>query len=316
MLTVIGALALAGCAASDDPEPAPEPAPESAPPGSSRPGSSSASRTPAPTDPLSGAGTVSDHPVVAVKIDNTAAARPQIGLDRADHVWVQEVEAGITRLVAVFHTTLPRQVGPVRSARSTDVELLPLYGRPLLVYSGANRDVTAQLDRAGFPADSGGTGFTRVPSRSAPYDLVVDLETVTTGHRLTRPRPLGLAFAAADADWAAAKARRATTVTVGADRLAFSWSDGRYRVEPQGTTTDNVVIMTVENVADGNADVNGARSVRSRTVGSGKVVVHREGRTRTGTWSRASTSVGLVLADLAGTPLTLAPGRTWFLLQG
>ena len=102
------------------------------------------------TDPLTG-GKVSKNPVIAVKIENTAAARPQVGLSQADIVFIQEVEGAQTRLVAVYHTKFPRRLGPVRSARTTDARLLPLFGKPGLVYSGANATRAA-------PARSGVAG--------------------------------------------------------------------------------------------------------------------------------------------------------------
>ena len=45
----------------------------------------------------------SDGQILVVKIDDTLAARPQIGLDRADVVYIEQVEGGLTRLAAVFH---------------------------------------------------------------------------------------------------------------------------------------------------------------------------------------------------------------------
>ena len=80
---------------------------------------------PKPADPLTG-GRVSDNEVIAVKVENIDAARPQVGLRQADIVFVEEVEGAQTRLVAVYHTAFPSRLGPVRSARGTDVQLLPL----------------------------------------------------------------------------------------------------------------------------------------------------------------------------------------------
>lgn len=296
----------------------PDSAPSASGAGSPAPGPTPGpAPSPGPTDPLTGAATVSAHPVVAVKIDNTSAARPQLGLAEADHVWVQEVEAGITRLVAVFHTTLPQKVGPVRSARSTDVELLSAYGAPLLVYSGANRDVTSRLKKGGFPTVSSGAGFRRLGDRPAPYNLTADLAALADARTLEPAHSLGLTYAATDSAWSTAESLGRTTVRVGQGSTRFAWTDGRYRVTDDGQrlTCDNVVILSVRNVADGNADVNGSRSVRSRTVGSGRVVVLREGRRRTGTWKRTAANRRFAFTDGAG-PITLRPGKTWFLLQG
>lgn len=274
-LASIGALATGVLAAGCSDEVGTEPTPGASSSASRRASPGRPKPSTARTDPLTGAGAVSTHPVVAVKIDNTAAAMPQVGLRRADHVWVQEVEAGITRLVAVFHTELPDEVGPVRSARSTDVELLPLYARPLLVYSGANPDVQRKLRRSGLPTDTGGAGFRRAGLREG-----------------------------------------STTVKVGSGTQRFDHADGTYAVSTNGhavtdagrrVVTDNVVIMKVTNEPDGNADANGARSVKSRTVGTGGLTVLRDGRRRTGRWKRTSLTGRLTLSAADGHPITLTP---------
>ncbi len=85
--------------------------------------------------------TVTSRPILAVKIDNYGPARPQWGLEQADAIIEENVE-GITRFVALFHTSLPDVVGPVRSARIGDLDLLSAMNRPVFAYSGANPGVT------------------------------------------------------------------------------------------------------------------------------------------------------------------------------
>jgi hypothetical protein len=114
-------------ATRDQPSVAPVPTPTAAASESPTPRPSSRPPKAKPVDPLTG-GRVNDRPVIAVKVENIAAARPQVGLSDADIVFVEEVEGGQTRLVAVYHSTFPDRLGPVRSARNTDVQLLPLFG--------------------------------------------------------------------------------------------------------------------------------------------------------------------------------------------
>jgi hypothetical protein len=117
------------------------------------------------------------------------------------------------------------------------------------------------------------------------------------------------------------------SVKVSGDTFAFGDRDGRYVVRWNGktyadgssgkvATTDNVVVMSVKNAPDGNADVNGARSVKSATVGKGKVVLHRDGRTITGTWRRSGDTEPLRFLDADGRDIPLEVGRTWVLLRG
>lgn len=73
-----------------------------------------------------------DGPVLVVKIDDTTFAHPQVGLKSADVVYIEQVEGGLTRLAAVFSSNIPALIGPVRSARISDIELLAQYGKSAL----------------------------------------------------------------------------------------------------------------------------------------------------------------------------------------
>src|SRR5918999_1769850 len=146
---------------------------------------------PKAANPLTG-GKLSGNPVIAVKVENTSAARPQVGLSQADIVFVQEVEGAQTRLVAVYHSRLPTRLGPVRSARTTDAELLPLFGRPGLVYSGANGRVQRRLDRASLVPIY---RETRDRRRGAPHNVFVNLARIARTERAGKVQPIGWTFA-------------------------------------------------------------------------------------------------------------------------
>ncbi len=274
-------------------------------------------------DPLTG-GALSANPVIAVKVENIAAARPQVGLHAADIVFAEEVEGGQTRLVAVYHTSLPRRVGPVRSARTTDALLLPLFGRPGLVYSGANRRVQRKINSASIVPI---LRTTREHNRHPPHNVFVDLAEIADSTAAGKARPIGWAFRAADDRLATAVAATKIKASVGHDTFDFDYRASEYVVRWNGrryvdgdtgkiTKIDNVVIMQVQNRPDGNRDVNGAPSVRSDTVGHGKVAVYRDGKKITGSWQRARVSAQLHFRDRTGQDISLAPGRTWVMLDG
>jgi hypothetical protein len=277
--------------------------------------------TPKPTDPLTG-GKVSAHGVIAVKVENIAAARPQVGLHQADIVFAEEVEGAQTRLIAIYHSTYPTRLGPVRSARSTDVQLLPLFGRPGLVYSGANSRVQHKIDKASIVPIYRETRDNRRP---APHNVFVNLAKLAEQEKVGEAQSIGWTFAA-DPAQQGAKASSAKA-KVGHDVFTFAYRDGRYTVRWNGRTyvdgdsgtvtkTDNVVIMNVHNHADGNRDVLGSPSVQSDTVGKGKVTVYRDGVKITGTWRRSKASGPLELIDSSGAPIALKPGHTWVALRG
>lgn len=327
------ALVLAGVGTAvaiggDDPGAAPPPVttPSSTPTAVSTPTPTPAPARPKPdpVNPLTGK-KPSDHKVLAVKVENIAAARPQIGLNSADIVFAEEVEGSLTRLIAVYHTRFPKKVGPVRSARNTDVELLPMFGEPGLVYSGANRKVQANIEKSPIVALQRSD---RDGSRVAPHNVFVDLDAVADkAGKAGRPKDIGWTFAADDPRWRSAPEDGTASGRVGGDTFSFRADDGAYVVRWNGksyadgdsgtkATADNVVIMSVKNKPDGNADVNGARSVRSATTGRGTVTIYRDGRKLTGTWQRKRASKPMRFLDADGKDIPLAPGRTWVLLSG
>ncbi len=109
----------------------------------------------------------------------------------------QPIEGGVTRFMAVFHSELPAEVGPVRSARPVDVPFGTGFGVPVFAYSGARPEVQSQLHASPMVVlEEGAPGFTRVPDRRAPHDLfVAPTEILAAGtERGAAPLP-GMAFA-------------------------------------------------------------------------------------------------------------------------
>ena len=293
--------------------------------------SSISSEAPAPTtttkpqkttDPLTG-GEVSDHEVIAAKVENIGAARPQVGLSQADITFIQEVEGAQTRLLAVYHSRFPKRLGPIRSARSTDAQLLPLFGQPGLVYSGANASVQRKIDNASIVAIRRSTRDSR---RVAPHNVFVNLDKIAKSTKLAKAKAKSIGWTFNDAAPRAATAS-AVKVRVGHDTFDFRYSSGRYTVRWNGSRyadgdsgaiskADNVVIMKVRNHPDGNRDVQGVPSVKSDTVGTGAVTIYRDGRKIEGRWDRTKAAAPLRFSDKSGNVIALKPGQTWVALAG
>lgn len=261
-------------------------------------------------------------PLLAVKIDNVGAARPQTGLDEADLVYVEQVEAGLSRLMAVFGSRLPAVVGPVRSARETDLELLRQFDRPTLAYSGAQSALRPAIDAAplrAVPPVKGGAAYFRGSDKPAPHNLYL------------RPAKLGDPAAGVRAGEAAGfefaerapKGGRATTehtVRFPAARFTFNWSatEGRWLITMDGraaTTASGkrlaaptVVVQYVDVQPSRFHDRSGSTTPLSRTVGDGEAVVLRGGRAHEATWRRPTPTDGTTFS------VPLAPGPVWVLL--
>lgn len=286
----------------------------------------SAAPAPAPVNPLTGLAPAPTGPVVAVKIDDTANGRPQRGTDQADVVYIEEAEGGLTRLLAVFATTLPK-VEAVRSTRASDPELLAQYGAIDFVASGGATNPLQVMDASPLKTsinDRSGPGFSRDPNRDAPYNVVSDLGAVSRQLPGAGVRNVGFTFGTAAA--AATPASKLTT-QVGSTDVEFDWdaSTGRYVRVIDGTRQiaqdgspiggANVVVQFCSITPyPADIDVNGNASQYTHTIGSGQVSVFRGGTRIDGTWSRPSAAAATTLTSASGAPLALAPGPTWVVL--
>ena len=280
------------------------------------------------TDPA-----VAARPILAVKIDNYATARPQWGLDLADAVIELNVE-GISRFIALFQSQLPDAVGPVRSARTEDFDLLSLMNRPIFGYSGANDGV---LQWAAAAADSGvlvdlgppqaAPCYRRSPDKPGPHNLVLDpacaYATATTagpGRSLWRidANPGVASGAPAVTDTSFDVAMDGVEVQWRWDATANiyrRWQDGEPHVVVDGGATlsaDTVVVLSVDYVPS----VADARSPNAVTIGMGHALIHRAGVAIDATWSRATPYAPFQFFDpRTGTELGIGAGVTWLELS-
>lgn len=284
---------------------------------------------PAPVNPLTGLGRPPTGPVLAVKIDDTASGRPSRGLDKADIVYIEQAEGGLTRLVAVFGTHKP-VVEPVRSVRASDPELLSQYGPISLVASGGGGDSLSTLDRSsvkGAIYDRGAAGFSRDANRPAPYNLQADLGRMSAAVHTAGSRNVGFGWAASDPRVRSAPATNGVRTVVGSTPVTFDWEPtiGKYARTVGGAhllgadgalmATPNVLVQLCKvsvNLAD--IDVAGNPSQYTHTVGSGRVVLFRNGHRIEGRWSRKSSGAPTAFTDLKGKPLLLAPGGAYVVL--
>lgn len=141
-------------------------------------------------------GTVGSAPAVyAVKVDDTAAARPQAGISAADIVYFEQVEGGLTRLMAVFGRAMPHQVGPVRSVRGSDTQILAQYGSVGLAFSGGappQLAIVAGADVVNGSAEVNPQFYSRTGGGEAPHNLMLDLPAMAAGLPAAGARSLGL----------------------------------------------------------------------------------------------------------------------------
>lgn len=263
--------------------------------------------------------------VLAVKIDNVGPARPQTGLDAADVVYAEQVEAGLSRLMAVYAGKLPPVIGPVRSARETDLELLRQFDDPALVFSGAQSKLLPLISAAPLrqlsPGKAPGNAYFRGADKPAPHNLFVrpkalDADPGDGGLESTGfsfgPRPKG------------GTPERERTVRFPAARFTFTWAaeQKRWLVSMDGArarTADGkalgastVVVQYVKVRESRFHDRGGNNTPFTETVGSGKARVLRDGRAYEARWERPAAQDGteFTTAD-DGEALPFAKGQVW-----
>ena len=273
-----------------------------------------------------------DGEILVVKIDDTVAARPQIGIDRADVVYIEQVEGGLTRLAAVFSSEIPTLIGPVRSARISDIEILAQYGRVVFAYSGAQSKMlpvisAANLNDYGAQRQSP-TIYTRDESRTSPTNMVLRADLLLEkvhgdGREIATSRNMGwnfgdvsnggTAITGAKISWPAAsyevtwsaKEERWLISNNGIPNMSASGSQ-------HGPTT--FVIQIVEILPSEYGDKFGGVTPYSKTVGTGTGFVLRDGKYFPATWSRPDELSGTTWQALDGSELAFARGQVWIAL--
>lgn len=333
-LAVVLVVSMAGCKSYADPVAKPRTTTATSAPTTSPTPTPTPTPTPAPVVwPLTGVVTSApvDRPALAVKIENSIAARPQTGLNSADMVWEEVVEGGITRYAAVYQSTLPPEIGPVRSVRPMDPAIAaPLKG--ILAFSGGAPPFLALVAQSGVQAlsnDAGSPGFFRVGSRPAPHNVYATpqrlIDQADAAHKAAPPQQFAFALPGQQPSTAVAgtPANVLTLTLSGVSHPEWTWSppDGKFlRSESSAPamtadagriTATNVVVLRVNIVLLSDLDPAGNRVPETVLTGSGAAVVASGGKAIPATWSKGAVGDVLSLVDSAGQPVRLAPGNTW-----
>lgn len=264
---------------------------------------------------------------LVVKIDNAPLGRPQSGLNQADIVYVEMVEGGVTRLGAVYQSTDADPVGPVRSARSTDIGFLSSLNRPLFAYAGTNAVTQKAVTAAALVDLSGGAGYRRDPKKPAPYNLFSSTaalfarapkDAAPPAPQFTyRPADTPLTAAGA-APLAKAHVRYKDKITTDID---YEWNgsawarkqNGTPHVDSAGTQVApaNVIIQFVTYKDTGLRDRSNTGVPEGQLVGEGEAWILSDGKIVKGKWAKANLTEATRFTDAGGAPVPLTPGRTW-----
>jgi hypothetical protein len=279
-----------------------------------------------PTYPLTGLPltdpAAANRPAMVVKIDNHPDARPQSGLNEADIVYEENVEH-LTRFAAVFQSNMAEPVGPIRSGRTQDVDLLGSLNKPIFAWSGGNPKVSAAINGSDLvPVNEtrAGKAMFRNKNRSAPHNLYGSMSALYTFAPADAAAPAQQFLYRPGGASPAGEGSDGVKVSMDGIRVHWQWdaASGTYlrfsddkvhkdAINDDQVATNNVVVLNVD-YKPSPADPS---SPEAQTEGFGVAWVFSGGKVIKGAWVRADRLQPFSLQDDAGNPILLTPGRTF-----
>lgn len=266
---------------------------------------------------------------ISVKIENSALARPQTGLNSADVVYETIAEGGITRFNCIFQSNVPKKLGPVRSARLSDIWIVPQYNT-MLFFSGANSQVLGRIKAVGINNMSQNAApslYSRSSAKAAPHNLFLSTKGIDKiaskkGFSLTTD-DRKLSFAPKSEETSSS----ATSITIPFSYYAhvewkYDAATDTYVRSHSGTPhvdaatgkqvrAKNIVVMWAKYTPQKKRDAAGSVTYDITLGGEGKTVVFKNGAKYKGTW-KASAKKLPRFYDNNGNEIKLNPGNTWF----
>ena len=261
------------------------------------------------------------RPAMVVKIDNHPSARPQAGINQADIIFEENVEK-LTRYAAVFHSEGSDPVGPIRSGRFQDINLLGSLNKPLFVWSGGNSKVSSAIgksdlvDLSYLKVNKDG-GFTRSDEYKAPHNLFAETTKLWTLAPAGSSAPSTQFAYRTVSDANASTSKEALGLKVSMDGVKVQWDWDTAAKEWVKTQDGTIVVdpadvaLSVPNVIVLEVVYTNTYSPISKTLGSGKAYVFTNGVVYEGTWSRTDRLKPFELKDSAGGVIKLTPGQTF-----
>ena len=285
-----------------------------------------------PTNALTGLPGI-NGPVLFVKVDDTQPAHPQIGLDSADVIYIEQVEGGLTRLAAVFSNKLPAEIGPVRSARISDIDLMANYGRVGMAYSGAQTLFLPVLRAANIEDIGADTEpasiFSRDPARQAPTNLLVNPAALLHKSINVEHRPIvtaksvgwkfgplpagGVSIKSAEVKWPAGKYKAVWSTSQKRWNMVYNGAPD-IAADGQRLGSPTFLIQEVSITPSIYHDHNGSYTPFSNTIGSGTGYLLRDGEEIPVYWNRVSALEPTTWTLKDGTPAYFHPGQVWVAL--
>jgi Protein of unknown function (DUF3048) N-terminal domain/Protein of unknown function (DUF3048) C-terminal domain len=260
-----------------------------------------------------------DHPVLVAKMDNTESSQPQVGLSKADMVVEELVEGGLTRLAAFYYSAIPGNVGPIRSMRASDIDVVSPVHASLVTSGAAPRTITL-IKGAKIPFyPEGSKGMYRSTQRAAPYNLFVHLNQTATATKTKPATPPDYFQWGEGSDLP--KGRKVTSIGAqfsGGHTTQWKYENGAYHNlnsnAPAGDQfpATNVLVLRVREGNAGYLDPAGNPVPKTLLDGKGNALLFSDGRMVAADWQKGrSPASRITLTTKKGKKLTVPAGHTW-----
>jgi hypothetical protein len=257
---------------------------------------------------------------LTIKMDNTPQAHPQWGVNKADVVYEEIVEGGITRLAAIFNSNLPAKVGPVRSVRRTDRQIVfPIGG--IFAFSGGAPYAITSIETAPvklIQQSNAGAAMYRDPTRPPPHNLFANAVLLMKEGGKVHSPPALFTYVPWSAPPRGAPVGSFTVNFEAGFATSFQWDakthDWLRSIFGAPDVTANGIRIAPTNVIVMSVDYKGGVGVEgsyAQMVGSGPVEIFSDGRVQKGKWFRSKIQLKTAYRSATGKVIALRPGQTW-----
>jgi hypothetical protein len=286
---------------------------------------------------------------VAVKVQMfPRGQRPPWGISQADIVFDYYQNFGLSRFHAIFYSKNAEIVGPIRSARLLDIDLVNMY-KSVFAFGSAEQRTYSRLFNKDFAPRLVVEGNTNCPPmcREDPngYNYLVtntaELSTYVASQGVdnTRQNLDGMLFNPAIP--AAGQPGQQATVRFSIssyNNWSYDAASGRYmrfqdvqeapdqasegfeplldRANGQQVAADNVVILVAPHQYAFNTKPGPNEVIQILLSGSGSAYAFRDGQVFNLLWNRPAEDSIITLTYPDGTPYAQKPGTTWYQVIG
>ena len=280
----------------------------------------------APFTGIAEGGPFTSRPVLAV-INNHPDARPQTGLTEADIVFEFIAEYNITRFAALYQSTFPEEIGPIRSARDYYIELAAAYDA-FFVAHGYSPEAYAMLGSGMVDHINGidydGSLFRRSTDRIAPHNSYITYENIKIGMEMADASPdystkAPYAFLKGAGNGKISEQASTLEVRYGQDpdfTSSFTYDETaqRYKRSSGGLPTVDKETLQQAEVANvlvfeadhETIDAKGRQSIDIES--GGEALLFQSGGVREIKWISQG---GMLIPTADGETIELVPGKTW-----